>query len=234
MQPLAADALVAAWERGRDCPPLDRALVLYAMAVPDAAADALADRPLGERNRALLRLRQALFGDVLAACIDCPQCNERLEFGLSASTLLARQAPGVRTIEVDGIRFRLPTTRDLARIAQAVDSQAASRQLFGSIVEYGTLPDEARLAPLVERVAGALDEADPCIDLSLAVGCPACSHHWSVSLDVAGYLWDEIDVRARTLLDDVHVLARAYGWDEARILGLSDARRCAYLERVAG
>jgi hypothetical protein len=34
------------------------------------------------------------------------------------------------------------------------------------------------------------------------------------------------------LLDEVHVLARAYGWNEREILGLSAARRAAYLERA--
>jgi hypothetical protein len=39
-------------------------------------------------------------------------------------------------------------------------------------------------------------------------------------------------VRARRFLDEVHVLARAYGWAEAEILRLSEARRSAYLQRV--
>ena len=48
------------------------------------------------------------------------------------------------------------------------------------------------------------------------------------------FLWDEVDVRARRLLDEVHALAGAYGWSEQRILALSEARRRAYLDRVLG
>jgi hypothetical protein len=234
MEAPVAEALVAAWERGRGRGPVERSLVLHAMAAPNADRDALADQPLGERNRALLRLRRQWFGDTLAACIDCPQCDERLEFALSVSSLLAQPAPAAPTIDVGGVRFRLPTARDLARIADEPDSATAACRLLGTIVASVPAPDRGTLALLADRVANALDEADPCIDVSLAVDCPACAHRWSVSLDVASYLWDEVDVRAQRLLDEVHVIARAYGWSEAEILALGDARRSAYLERVLG
>ena len=42
-----------------------------------------------------------------------------------------------------------------------------------------------------------------------------------------------MDARAQRLLMEVHLLARAYGWREADILGMSPARRNAYLQRVA-
>ena len=82
------------------------------------------------------------------------------------------------------------------------------------------------------RVAAALETADPCIDFALDLRCPACGHAWTTSFDITGYLWEEIDARARRLLDEVHVLARAYGWPEREILGLTEARRAAYLERA--
>jgi hypothetical protein len=46
------------------------------------------------------------------------------------------------------------------------------------------------------------------------------------------YLWTEISVAAQRLLIDVHALARAYGWDQDDILGMSSARRRFYLEVV--
>jgi hypothetical protein len=50
---------------------------------------------------------------------------------------------------------------------------------------------------------------------------------------VAAFVWEEIEACAARLLDDVHVLARAYGWSERAILALPEMRRAAYLERVA-
>jgi hypothetical protein len=61
------------------------------------------------------------------------------------------------------------------------------------------------------------------------VRCEACGHEGSAQLDAGELLWDEIDARAHALLGEVHQLARAYGWTESEILGLSAARRAAYL-----
>ncbi|HEU5135653.1 MAG TPA: hypothetical protein VFU13_10960, partial [Steroidobacteraceae bacterium] len=74
-----AHAIISCWEQGRRRHPLDRALLLHAAATPDADPETLADRTLGERNAALLRLRQSLFGDALKSCVECPECGEALE-----------------------------------------------------------------------------------------------------------------------------------------------------------
>jgi hypothetical protein len=232
MRQLTARALLRAWERGRNGHPLDRALLLYSIATPEDEPDTLADRSLGQRNAALLRLRQSIFGDALSCCLDCPHCGERLEFCLSASTLLGKSGAGSSRIEVDGLRFRLPTTRDLARIAREGDADAAAQRLLLSLIEADQIVDESAAQPLSERLASALEESDPCIDLALDLDCPACGHAWTTSFDIAGYLWEEIDARSRRLLDEVHVLARAYGWPEREILSLTEARRAAYLERA--
>ena len=130
--------------------------------------------------------------------------------------------------EVNGRRLRLPTTRDLASVAGEPDEAHAALKLVERLV------DGEALAPEVagDELASALDAADPRMDLSLALSCLTCAHRWSAPFDVPAFLWEEIDVRARRLLDEVHALARAYGWNEGDILALSDTRRRAYLERV--
>jgi len=224
-----AQSLIACWEVGRRRHPLDRALLLYAAAEPAEDPDTLADRTLGERNAALLRLRQSLFGDAMRSCVHCPECGELLEFALSAKALLGCAPHCPRThAEVNGRRLRLPTTRDLASVAGEPDEAHAALKLVERLV------DGEALAPEVagDELASALDAADPRMDLSLALSCLTCAHRWSAPFDVPAFLWEEIDVRARRLLDEVHALARAYGWNEGDILALSDTRRRAYLERV--
>ena len=49
-------------------------------------------------------------------------------------------------------------------------------------------------------------------------------------LDVASFVWEELDGWARRLLQDVAVLARAFGWTEEDGVALSPTRREAYLE----
>jgi hypothetical protein len=51
---------------------------------------------------------------------------------------------------------------------------------------------------------------------------------------VAALLWVEVEAGAIALVQDVHLLAAAYGWSEAEVLGLGPARRRAYLELVRG
>src|SRR5690348_3468737 len=124
MRELDAHALLFAWERGRDRHPLDRALLLCSIAAPDGDPDILAEMPLGQRNAALLRLRESLFGDALESCTDCPQCGARLEFALSAAALRIARVADTAQVEVDGLRFRLPTTRDLVAIVGESDAPA--------------------------------------------------------------------------------------------------------------
>jgi hypothetical protein len=64
----------------------------------------------------------------------------------------------------------------------------------------------------------------------IAVECPDCGHGWTLELDVAAFVWREIEISAARLLHDVDVLARRYGWSEREILGLSAPRRRFYLE----
>jgi len=233
MGPLSAKTLLVAWERGRTRHPIDRALLLRALAAPDAEPDALADEPLGLRNAALLRLRLATFGSSLRAYLDCPGCGARLEFELDATTLLATPAGGAAPVEVKGLAFRPPTSRDLAAILdEELPERAALRLLRRCLIDTNERTDDAVLEPLLDRVEAALEQADPWADVTLDFRCETCGHAWAAPFDITGFLWEEIDAYAGRLLDEVHLLARAHGWSEGAILGLSESRRAAYLKRA--
>jgi hypothetical protein len=225
MLPLTSAQLLTLWEHGATRHPLDRALLLFAQAAPELAVEQLAERPLGECNAALMRLRWQSFGTRMPLWMDCPVCGERMEF-----ELLPEQLPPMRvssaSVEVAGRRYRCPGIRDMARIASMPNLVEAAEQLLLDCGE-GETPDELR--PLVEA---AIEEADPWADLSLAFRCPACSHEGAASLDIAAYLWEEVEASARQLFDEIHLLAQAYGWSESEILALSATRRSAYLARV--
>ena len=59
-----------------------------------------------------------------------------------------------------------------------------------------------------------------------------CGHEWDELFDVVSFVWAELEVQACRLLQEVHVLARAYGWREGDVLALSPRRRRLYLEMV--
>jgi rubredoxin len=219
--------------------PVDRALMLYAMAVPDAPREQLADAPLGARNAALMAMRIASFGRQLSSWLDCSACGERMEFDLDPSQLPPEptgqhEAIAAEPVEVAGHRFHYPTSRHLARLARFSDPESAARQLLLDCAESAeTLPgNESARDRLLADVEDAIEAGDPWADLSLQVHCPACGHEDQASFDIASYLWEEIDQTVQRLLDDIHTLAGAYGWPESTILGLSETRRAAYLARI--
>jgi len=226
MLPLTSSRLLALWEHGAARHPLDRALLLFAQAAPELPAASLADRPLGECHAALMRLRWHSFGKRMPLWLDCPACGERMEFELLPDQLPSMQPPQ-ESVEVAGQRYRCPTSRDLARVASIADAELAAQQLLVGCAEDKCAPGVHR-----EQIEAALEDADPWADLSLTFQCPACGRDGEASFDVASYLWEEVDVSARQLLNEVHLLAHAYGWSESAIVQLSPARRSAYLARV--
>jgi hypothetical protein len=227
--------LLALWECGASRHALDRSALLCAWARPDLPADAIADLPLGEITASLLRLRSAWFGEPVNAHVDCEHCGERLELTVSVHDLLQ---PGMGSVSGEvvaaGVRCRPPCLRDLAAVARERDAARAARQLLARC-RLDTAGDEATVLSEVtlREVESALEEADPNADLAFDVTCEACGHLGTAQLDAGELLWDEIDAHGRALLREVHLLARAYGWTESEILGLSAERRASYLSMVS-
>jgi hypothetical protein len=234
MRALTVSDVFALWEHGAHCHALDRSALLCARARPELPAHAIADLPLGTVTASLLHLREASFGAWIQCHVDCERCGERLELALLSTQLLQPMPENPSAIDVLGLRVRTPCLRDLAAVANESDVDRAAQQLFArcilhSTIDVGALPDGA-----LREVEDALEALDPNADLALDVHCAACGHCGTAQLDAGELLWDEIDAHARASLYEVHVLARAYGWTEAEILGLGAARRAAYLAMATG
>ncbi len=233
MPALSAAQLLSVWEHGALRHPLDRALLLFAVAEPGLAPDALADAPLGACNAALMRLRRDCFGAAIPAWTDCPACGERMSFELDLAQLPA-MTPVPDVVEVEGHRFRCPGARQLGALADCPDAdEAARRLLLSCIADEAQAPaDNAMLDQLLVHAEHAIEAADPWADVAVDYQCPACGHAGEAAFDIASYLWEEIEAHASRLLDEVHLLASSYGWREDEILALGDLRRAAYLARV--
>lgn len=222
------------WERGVGQHPLERALLLLRGAQACELPQDSADVPIAERDQMLIGLRRAMFGDRLPGYVDCPECKVRLEFVLDADTLYSEASS--EAIEVDELRIRRPTSRDLARVMNEPDPEKAAYQLAQQC--FVVAPDaSASEAPIldtarVRKIEFALAEADAAADMILDFSCSECGFVWQTLFDIGDYLWREIDMYAGKLMSDIHTLARAYGWSEHEILGLSDTRRAAYIDMV--
>jgi hypothetical protein len=218
--------------------------MLVAIADPQTPRDRLASLTLGQRDRRLLDLRLATFGDRLRSRATCPNCDERLEFMLLGAEIAvdsdaAAEAGEHHDLTVDGyaLTFRVPDSRDLASAATAGSVAEARRTLLSrclvsarhgrKTMSVADLP-ESIVVRMAERIAAVDSQAEVLIDLA----CPACESRWQLQFDIATYFWAEISHWVGRLLEEVHVLASAYGWSETDILSMPATRRRLYREFV--
>jgi len=242
MNPITTADLLTAWELGSSQSGSRRLLTLLATVHPELSEQQLLKLPIGQRDGLVLKLREALFGSKLTSLTSCPICNEQLELVLDVADISVAsndvaQQPLVLKLADFELAFRLPDSQDLLliEVIQSVDEArsvlfercllSASRE--GQVCTVQQLPEE-----ILEKVEAAMSEADPQANLQLELSCPACQHHWLAAFDIASFLWSEINAWAQRVLNEVHLLAKAYAWREADILAMSPTRRRLYLERV--
>lgn len=227
---LSAEGLLHVWEHAQQRDAAHRSLELLSQALPDRDRASLAGVDLAQRDWHLLRLRRRWFGSALAGYADCPACGERMEVDIDA-VAIAGDCPGDAPAFVagDGRRFRLPTVGDLIAVSGAADEDAAARQLLARCsLDDGPGDLAARFDEVDNGLAAIAAERGFALVLA-CTGCGVASRH---ELDPADFLWAELSSAAAALLDDIHALARAYGWHERDILAMSAERRRAYLSRV--
>jgi|WetSurMetagenome_2_1015567.scaffolds.fasta_scaffold19911_3 hypothetical protein len=242
MRSLSATELLDIWEQGLERYPAERALDLLAAGDPGMSRDDLARMPVGERDGALLSLRDLVFGPTLDAVTRCPACNELLETTIRSSDIRnppVADRPDRFSLQAQeySVQFRLPDSNDLIAISNLDDAAAAEKTLMercilqvrkGSAdVPPGQLPEG-----VIAAVMDQMDRSDPQANTHLCLTCPSCGNTWEEPFDVLSFFWNEIDNWANRTLDEVHVLALAYGWSEPGILSMSAKRRQLYLEKV--
>jgi hypothetical protein len=235
MRSLTAQDILAVWETGQGQHPVDRALTMLEPALPDSDRAALAALPVGRRDSLLFRLREAVLGSRLRGLADCPKCRCRVEFTLQTDILCSDTPVATEHIlklAQHDVRFRLPDSFDLARAAACEDVSTARAE----IARRCLLDQDASRAltePEIEQLAAAIERADPQAEVLLDLRCPECANEWQTVLDIASFLWQELTAMSRDMLEEVALLARAYGWSERDILTMSPTRRRLYLERLA-
>jgi hypothetical protein len=238
VRPLTPADVFDLCDRGEGYGPSTRALLLLGAASPDASWDELAELPLGERDRRLLRLRAATLGPRLEAQARCPACKETAEVDLDTAELLATgEAVPELELRRDDLRVRVRPvmSRDLlaAEVCDGVEEvrrRIAERCLLAAWRSEEPV-DPADLAPWeLDLVAEALAAADSGAELLLDLSCPSCGQGWQELLDVAAFFWAELERRSSRVVLEIHLLARAYGWRESDVLAVSPRRRRQYLE----
>ena len=254
MRPLMAADLLELWEQGINRPPLTQALLLLGFVFPQASRHALANLTVAQRDLVLFHLRAVTFGSQVQATALCPACGEKLEMDVALSDFGLPNLPldanwpfetaagsnAEKLLQIDPYRvvFRSPTSADLANIPiQTIGLETARQQLFAACIlsiQQNDKPLSASDLPaeIIESIVKQMEQAEPLTNLSIALTCPACEHHWDVLFDIVSFLWSEISFWAARMMNEVHLLASVYGWREADILAMSAWRRQRYLELI--
>jgi hypothetical protein len=250
MRRLIGEALLTAWEQTRELPEQQAVLAVLTLGWPGRNIDEFANLPLGERNALLLELRAATLGRRMDGFVNCPECGAHLEIVLNAGEL----ATGIRALhppspsEIAGYTMRAANTLDLLATSAAEDQEQARAILLARTmnVPKAVLDQldeldagvgsrqwlQSQPAPVVDLSLDRFQQMNESAEIRVQFHCAVCRNHASVDVDIARFFLGEIASAARRLMADIHALARAYGWSERSIAGMSASRRAAYLEML--
>jgi hypothetical protein len=247
--PPRAESLLQVWQAGSDASPGERGLLLLRVAAPALSEADCAALSAGQRDARLLELFRQLFGDIAGALVSCPNCCEQLEFDVALAEVNVAPPPDRQdryTLVHCGheIVYRLPSAGDLATLGMescndtlGVAVRSLAQRCVLAVHDAGGAQSDVGLSgeaadALEAAMAAKVTEADPQALVMLTFDCPLCTAQSRAAFDIVEFLWRRLDVFARTLLRDVHVLASNYGWSEPEILALAECRRRHYIELI--
>ena len=242
MTEISQQRLLQTWELGHSWDPEQRVQALLGLCEPQKTSEEIAEVPLGERNSILVTLHQRLFGSQLEAATRCGKCDEALDFALPLDQLgfehisASAQRQQVRSGNLSAL-VRLPNGNDMKALYSLTSVTEAQATLFQRCILEITRKDApVTLAELTEEEFAQLEDAitksDPRMEILLDLQCPECSHRWQATLELGMFIWSALDIYARRLLEEVHLLASIYGWSEQSILCMNPQRRNYYVRRL--
>ncbi|MEM9318231.1 MAG: hypothetical protein AAGA70_04405 [Pseudomonadota bacterium] len=200
--------------------------MLTGAVLPDTTLEGRAALAIGVVERAYLRALESLCGAAtpLELVCDCPECGQMLEFQITTraiwSVSAGRAVPDNVIVSHKGRKFEIsmPTLGVVG--ANGLDLVALAPDAPWDDPEFRA------------TVEDALSEADPLLGPEMALQCAACGHEFSLPVDLAALLWQQVANTARPLMQEVIRLSRALGWSEQDILAMPAARRRLYLSEL--
>lgn len=231
--------IIHLWEVGHQQSPTERAILLLTHHYGSDQEASIPHWPLGVRDHALMLLFVDTFGPSGNALATCPTCDQRLAFQIDLQSM-GQGARDVKqplnfTYEGESYTFRLPTSIDALALSAAREHEAGPRFLAQSCITSSapdTHPTDRWSDAALSAFAEAMEHSDPFAEIWMAISCPGCDHRWREPFDIVDFFWRILTQQAQTLLRQVDLLARSYGWSEDEILNLSATRRALYVEMI--
>jgi hypothetical protein len=195
---------------------------------------------LSEVDRVLAAVYRGLYGDAVECHVTCPDCRSAYEMDFTISDmwdaltettpedeglLAALEGPdGHGIYRLGMLRFRLPTSEDLAMVA-GLGPEASAAALRASCV-LGEEVGEGREAPDLEEIVDrVMALAGPMLDTDLDGVCPECGAEQAVQFRIDEFLFAALRRESALLTREVHELARAYHWSRREILEMPRQER---------
>lgn len=243
VKPLSAHDIIRIWELGHRMHPIGRALLILSASCSGSTRNKLASLPIGRRDALLLEIRSRIFGDNMNCFATCPKCVEKIQFILSARSLIVKSPAEpydiAHELSSDGLSllFRLPDSTDQLAVVSSDNIEVTrlliiKRCMLHASISGTPITTEDVQENAINLLCSGILELDPGSELLLDVTCAACGNQWQTLFDIVTFFWSEISAEAERLLLEVHNLASAYGWSESDILSMSALRRRYYLERI--
>jgi hypothetical protein len=172
---------------------------------------------------------------------ECPSCGAPAELTINTQDILSSNRVPDNTewslkVADYEVTFRLPDSSDMAACINSGADDSRSLLLERCVSRITRDGKEVATENFTEEMASSIGsymaEIDPLAEVQVKANCTACGHSWTLLLDILSFLWDELGVQVEQVFNQVHLLARAYGWREADILAMSPWRRQYYLDMV--
>lgn len=249
MHDLMADQLMALMEAGSGRSSIDRAQLMLAWGYPERTWKELAALPIGVRDTLLFKLRQQLFGNNSKLSCHCPHCQANFQFDADISDILAvtdtvDDANSCVVVKAGrtSLKLRPIDGRDLAALPTNLDEQEAVRFLVARVIvsvsnSAGNMVAVPRSDDIkeswIKAAAAALAKKDPLSVVAFGLACADCNHEWRVFFDAGQLLWSELAAENAATLEEIHLLAKNYGWHEADIVAIPQMRRKVYANKLS-
>lgn len=188
----------------------------------------------------LLLLRVTTLGDMVQAETHCASasCGAKVDVSFHIEEYLSSQKPriprgiqkvsGTNTYSLsgEGVSFRAPNGDDLEVIER---KSMGARQLLQRCVQVTDISPRVR-----RRLERSMAAIAPRLSQIMCSQCPECNVTMNFYFDVRQFVLRELRDHARTVLEDVHLLAFHYQWPEKDILALPRSRRLHYANTLRG
>jgi len=189
--------------------------------------------PVADRGRLMMAVYFNTYGLRIENTVTCPSCSSRFDLSFTmdewVDDLTKVKPESLKRGEGDypfkapgGVKFRLPTGEDEIAV-MGMEPKAAEAELLRRCLQDGTRKYDPEL------LQKTMHEIAPLADAEFEARCPECSRMQWLHFDLQQYLLSSLLNERNKLVNEIHLLSKAYGWGLTEILELPRSTRRSFI-----